>query len=71
MSKLLVKDNLNYEARTRICGEHGKGVNKSIDVIINPALDRIWYEFRNNKKCIYKGPSIDEAIIIYNKFKKD
>jgi len=66
MHKVTVKD-MDCEFKTRIAGAHSKHENKIIDMIVNPALDRKWYVVTDHKVKIMQGPSIIDAIDIYNK----
>ena len=63
---IITKSDMDYEASTRIAAQHGRGKNKSLDVVVNPAKKRVWYVLKNNKEQVYAGPDIDDAITFYN-----
>lgn len=63
----ITKEMLNgFQGKTRIFGQHGNGVNKSIDMVSDPIEKAIWFELRNRGSMMYIGPSLDEAIEIFN-----
>jgi hypothetical protein len=53
-----------YEFEHRMCGEHGRGVNKSIDVRVRHK--RIIYVVKNQKKTILETPCLGSAVSEYN-----
>ena len=55
-----------FYSRARLCGSHGYGSNKSIDVITDPVNGRMWFEFCDHRTTVYTGPSLNEAIKLYN-----
>ena len=65
---MISKDDLkDFTARTRLFGDHRKGVNLAADVCVDPIEKRIWFELLDHHKWIYKGPSLEYAIDLYNK----
>lgn len=57
----------DFKPRSRLFGRHGKGYNKSLDVITFPAISRMYFVVSDHRTEIYTGPDLDEAIDIYNK----
>ena len=53
-----------YEFSQRMCGQHGRGVNKSIDVLVKHK--RIIYKVKSNKKEILSTNSLSSAVDKYN-----
>jgi hypothetical protein len=64
--KVTVDDFIGFFPKTRLCGQHGNGKNKCIDVVTDPINKRVWYEFSDHHKVIYEGPELSEAIDLYN-----
>ena len=54
---------------TRLFGDHspGDGINQSIDMMTKPGNKAVWFVLTDHKVSVYKGPSLDEAIEIYNR----
>lgn len=59
-------DFLEFFPKARLCGQHGGGKNKAIDVVTDPVGKRVWYEFSTNHAVVYTGPDLAEAIEYYN-----
>lgn len=55
-----------FESVSRLFGHHGKGFNKSIDMITSAVNKRVWYVVNDHRIAIYSGPDLDEAVKIYN-----
>jgi hypothetical protein len=67
MKRTISKSDLEgFITRNRLFGIHGKGHNKSIDILVDPVEKRIWYEFTSCRSVIYHGPDLDEAIGYFN-----
>lgn len=61
------KELLNgFEAKTRLFGQHGRGINISIDMYSDPINKAVWFSFKTGRTEIYTGPSLSEAIEYYN-----
>lgn len=67
MADLSLKDFKDFFPVVRMAGQHGKGVNKALDVSIDPVNKRIWYSVKDQKVNIYDGPDLEVAIALYNK----
>jgi hypothetical protein len=55
-----------FEAKTRIFGQHGRGINISIDMHTDPTNKAVWFTFNDSRCQMYAGPSLEEAISYYN-----
>ena len=67
MENKIEKGNLEgFQARTVIFSRAGRGYQKRITLIVEPITGRMWYELRDHGTDVYCGPSLDEAIDIYN-----
>ena len=68
MSKHIIstEDLEHFESKTRLAGQHGKGVNKSLDMCVYPLQKRIWFEVSNHRTTIASVPDLKEAIETYN-----
>lgn len=56
----------HFESRTRIAGQHGKGVNKSLDMFVYPLQKRIWFVVENQRKVVAEVPDLEDAIKLFN-----
>ena len=56
----------DFESRTRLAGQHGHGINKSLDMFVRPTKKRIWFVVESQRKEIAAVPDLSEAIEIYN-----
>ena len=56
----------DFETITRLAGHHCKGINKSLDMKVNPVNKRIWFEVSDFRTVISAGPELDDAIDTYN-----
>ena len=66
MQKIYKKDFEGFYPKTRLCGHHGKGVNKAVDVLVDPIEKRVWYEFSSFHRVVYCGPDLDDALRLFN-----
>ena len=64
---MIKKEDLGFDARTQICGMFSNKYNKSIDIIVNTINKRVWYEVKHFGNWVYKGPSLNEVLDIFNK----
>ena len=72
MNDKITKEMLTgFEAKTRLYGHHGNGVNLSIDIITHPIRKVIWFVLNDNRMDVYTGPDLDTAIEIYNNILED
>tara|TARA_Y100000310_G_C20638362_1_gene792474 strand:+ start:1622 stop:1816 length:195 start_codon:yes stop_codon:yes gene_type:complete len=53
-----------YEFEHKMCGEHGRGVNKSITARVKHK--RIIYVVKNQNKTILETPCLGSAVSEYN-----
>ena len=61
------KEMLNgFNSKTRIFGQHGRGINISIDMYADPLNKAVWFSYNQNNTTMYIGPSLSEAIGFYN-----
>ena len=57
----------DFKPMIRICGSHGDGENKSIDMIVHPNSRLITFRIINKKKKgEYTAINLSEAITLYN-----
>ena len=66
MKHTITKTEIDFDSKTRLAADHGKNVNKTLDMMVNPANKRIWFVITDHKAQIFSGPSIDDAIECYN-----
>jgi len=67
MKDKISKDQLDgFYAKSRLFGRHGRGFNISIDMFTCPIRNVVWYQFSSNRTKMYEGPSLDEAIELFN-----
>jgi len=59
-----VNDLENYEFTNRMCGEHGRGVNKFIDAKVKGK--RIRYVVSDQGEIVLDTPSLKSAVDAYN-----
>ena len=64
--QMSVHDFLDCTFVARLCGQHGNGVNKAIDVLTDPVKKRVWYEVTSVRREIYVGQELSEALEHYN-----
>jgi hypothetical protein len=62
--KVNANDLAEYEFEHRLCGDHGKGVNKTIDARIKHK--NIVYVVKSQKKTILETPCLGSAVSEYN-----
>ena len=63
----IYEDLRDFEPSGRIAGQHGKGVNKSLDFyIIFDGEGSIIYKVSSDKICIYRSSELSKAADIYN-----
>ena len=55
-----------FYPKTRLFGEHGNGINKSLDVVTDPIEKLVWYIYSDNRVEVYTGQDLDEAIELFN-----
>ena len=64
---IITKEDMDFETKTRIAASHSENGNKTLDMVVNPANDKIVFIVRNSEvKIIYNGNCIDKAIFVYN-----
>ena len=57
---------MDFETKTRLAASSSKDENKTLDMIINPATNKIVFVIKNNRIEISNCVSIDDAIAAYN-----
>jgi hypothetical protein len=67
MNQLIKIDYLaGFEAKSRLFGQHGKGVNLSIDMLSDPIHKTMYFILNDHGTERYKGPDLKDAVSIYN-----
>ena len=67
MKHTITKKDLDFDNITRLAADHGKGTNKTFDMVVNAVNKRIWYVVVDHNDTIFSGHDIDIAIELYNK----